>query len=289
MISRLTILGVGLIGGSWARALKDAGAVGEVVGWGRDAGRLDKARTLGVIDRVEQDLALAVAGADLVVVATPIAAMPALFERLAALPSDDAVITDVGSVKGEVVRMAREGLGPRFARFVPGHPVAGDEKTGAAAARADLFRGHRVVLTPAAETDAAALALVRRLWEAAGARVEEMDAARHDRLLAATSHLPHVLAYALVDCLAGGEGGEQTLRYAAGGFRDLTRIASSDPVMWRDICLANRDDLLAAIDDFEAHLQRVKGMIEANQGEALGEVFGRAKAARDRFCKKKEK
>jgi len=287
MIKRLTILGVGLIGGSWARALKEAGAVGEVVGWGRDAARLSQAQSLGVIDRAEQDLAQAVTGAELVVLATPISVMAGLFERLAALPLDDLVVTDVGSVKAEVVRMARAGLGARFSRFVPGHPVAGDEKTGAAAARADLFQGHRVVLTPAAETDAAALALVRRLWETAGAEVVEMDAAHHDRLLAATSHLPHVLAFALVDCLAGGEGGEEILRYAAGGFRDLTRIASSDPVMWRDICLANREALLAALGEFESHLQRVKDMIEAGQGEALGELFGRAKAARDRFCTKR--
>lgn len=286
MIHRLTILGVGLIGGSWALALKEAGAVGEVVGWGRDAARLGEARALGVIDRVEQDLARAMAGAELAVVATPISVMPELFERLAALPPDDTVVTDVGSVKGEVVRMARAGLGARFARFVPGHPVAGDEKTGAAAARADLFRGHRVVLTPVPETDAGALALVRRLWEAAGAEVVDMDAVRHDRLLAATSHLPHVLAYALVDCLAGGEGGDEILRYAAGGFRDLTRIASSDPVMWRDICLANRGELLAVLDAFEARLRRVRGMIEAGEGDALGELFGRAKAARDRFCSK---
>jgi len=283
MLNRLTILGVGLIGGSLARAAKDAAVVKEIVGWGRSGSQIRRALDLGVIDRGEQTLAAAVAGADVVVIATPISVMDGIFRQLAGTLTDTAVVTDVGSVKGAVVDMARETLGERLTRFVPAHPIAGDERTGVEASRGDLFAHHRVILTPLQETDPAAVARVRGLWESVGATVDEMEVNHHDQVLAATSHLPHVLAYTLVDCLLRQASGEEIFRFAAGGFRDFTRIASSDPAMWRDICLANRGHLLAILNDFQAHLQHVMAMLEQGNGDDLGEVYTRAKAARDRF------
>lgn len=283
MLQRLTIIGVGLIGGSLARAARRGGAAREIVGWGQDLQQLRRAMELGVIDLAAPDLATALAGADIVVLATPVPAMGPLLAQMAGLLEDGMAVTDVGSVKGPVVQAARAALGARFGQFVPGHPIAGDERAGVEASRADLFQDHAVILTPGPDTDPAALAAVRRLWEAAGARVMELDADHHDRVLAATSHLPHALAYTLVDSLVGGADGEEILRYAAGGFRDFTRIASSNPAMWRDISLANRDHLLAVLRDFDAHLHRVMAMLEAGDAAALGEVFARAKAARDRF------
>lgn len=283
MIQRLCILGVGLIGGSLARAVRQAGTVGEVVGWGRRAERLQHALTLGVLDHGEQDLTAAVKGADMVVVATPLAAMPEVFRELSGVVEDTAVITDVGSVKGTVVNMARETLGPHMTRFVPGHPIAGLEQAGVEVSRADLFERHCVILTPVAETDNAAVGQVRGVWESAGAHVVEMDVAHHDEVLAATSHLPHALAYALVDCLAQRDESEEVFRYAAGGFRDFTRIASSDPVMWRDICLANKERLLEVLQDFDAHLHHMMEAIQNDDSEGLLQVFTRAKTARDRI------
>ena len=283
MLNRLTILGVGLIGGSLARAAKAAGSVKEIVGWGRSNAQLRRALDLGVIDRAEPDLAAAVAGADMVVIATPISAMEEILRRLAGVLTDTAVVTDVGSVKGIVVEMARKTLADRLSRFVPAHPIAGDERTGVEASRGDLFLRHRVILTPLKETHPDAVARVRGLWERVGASVDEMAVDHHDQVLAATSHLPHVLAYTLVDCLLRQESGEEIFRFAAGGFRDFTRIASSDPAMWRDICLANRDHLLAILKEFQTHLQQVMNMLEREEGDALGEVYTRAKAARDRF------
>lgn len=283
MIDRLAILGVGLIGGSLARAARDTAGAREIIGWGRDPARLQRALDLKVVDRVERDLEAVVAGADMVVVATPITAMPEIFRRMAGLIAPDASVTDVGSVKTAVIRAARDGLGADFTRFVPGHPIAGDEQTGVEASRSDLFKRHSVVLTPVEETDPAALGRVRRLWESAGAEVIEMEARHHDEVLAATSHMPHALAYTLVDCLVAKDQSEEIFRFAAGGFRDFTRIASSDPVMWRDICLANRDYLLPVLKDFDAHLHRVMALVERGDEDALDKVFERAKAARDRF------
>jgi prephenate dehydrogenase len=289
MLNRLTILGVGLIGGSLARAVKQAGTVKEVVGWGRDAESIRRALALGVIDRGEQGLGAAVTGADVVVVATPIGAMSGILQQLSGEMTDAMTVTDVGSVKGPVVEMARVLLGRHARRFVPGHPIAGDERTGVEASRGDLFRGHRVILTPVKETDTAAVASIRALWEGVGAAVYEMDAVHHDRILAATSHMPHVLAYTLVDCLVRRDASAEILRFAAGGFRDFTRIASSDPTMWRDICLANRRHLIAVLQDFQTHLQTVMALIEQGDGTGLGRVFESAKATRDRFTNERLK
>jgi prephenate dehydrogenase len=285
VFERLCIVGVGLIGGSLARALRAAGAGGEIVGCGRDARHLERARELGVIDRYATDVAGAVAGADLVVLATPLGAMGGLFAALRPSLAPDAVVTDVGSTKASVVAAARTGLDPgQLARFVPGHPIAGTEKSGVEASFAELFQQRRVILTPLAENPPAAVARVRALWQAAGSEVTEMEVAHHDLVLAATSHLPHMLAYTLVDTLARMHDKDEIFGYAAGGFRDFTRIASSDPVMWRDVCLANRDAILGMITRFQADLALLAAAIEAGDEAVISEVFHRAKAARDRYA-----
>lgn len=285
MIKRLCIIGVGLIGGSLARALKRAGACVEVVGCGRDEGALQRAVELGVIDRYHSDPALAVSGADVVVLAVPLGMMEPVLRRIAPALSAGAVITDVGSAKGSVVAAARAVFGTVPARFVPGHPIAGTEKSGVEASFAELFQGRRVILTPLSDTDAEAHRIVRRMWEQAGAEVVDMAVEHHDEVLAATSHLPHLLAFALVDTLARMQETAEIFRYAAGGFRDFTRIASSDPKMWRDICLANREAVVAMLDRFSDDLAGLRDAIDAKDSEAIAEVFSRAKTARDRFCR----
>jgi len=283
LIARLCIIGVGLIGGSLARALKAAGAVGEVVGYGRHAEQLQLARELGVIDRGETDIAVALKDADVVVMAVPVGAMEGVLRAMAPHLSAESIVTDVGSTKGSVVAAAQRAFGVVPPRFVPGHPIAGTEQSGVEASFAELYHKRRVILTPLAHTDAAAVATVRALWLAAGAEVVEMDVQHHDEVLAATSHLPHVLAYTLVDTLARMEEHTEIFRYAAGGFRDFTRIASSDPRMWHDICLANRDAILKVMDRYAADLAAVRSAIERGDGAALLGTFGRAKQARDEF------
>lgn len=283
MIRRLCIVGVGLIGGSLARALKAAGAVAEVVGYGRDPAQLQLAQELGVIDRGETDIAAALLGAEVVLVAVPVGAMEGVLRTMAPHLAADTIVTDVGSTKGSVVTAAQRAFGAVPARFVPGHPIAGTEQSGVAASFAELYHKRRVILTPLAHTDVAAVATVRALWKAAGAEVVEMEVQHHDEVLAATSHLPHVLAYTLVDTLAQMEEHTEIFRYAAGGFRDFTRIASSDPRMWHDICLANRDAILKVMDRYAADLAEVRGAIERGDGAALLATFGRAKKARDEF------
>jgi prephenate dehydrogenase len=283
LITRLCIVGVGLIGGSLARALKAAGAVAEVVGYGRDPAQLQLAQELGVIDRGETDIAAALLGAEVVLVAVPVGAMEGVLRTMAPHLAADTIVTDVGSTKGSVVTAAQRAFGAVPARFVPGHPIAGTEQSGVAASFAELYHKRRVILTPLAHTDVAAVATVRALWQAAGAEVVEMEVQHHDDVLAATSHLPHVLAYTLVDTLAQMEEHTEIFRYAAGGFRDFTRIASSDPRMWHDICLANRDAILKVMDRYAADLAEVRGAIERGDGAALLATFGRAKKARDEF------
>jgi len=281
-VRRLCVIGVGLIGGSFARALRAAGACAEIVGCGRDAAHLERARALGVIDRAEVDPARAVVDADVVMLAAPVGASGALLQAVAPVLRDDALISDAGSVKGSVLAAARAALGGRFPAFVPGHPIAGTERSGVEASSVDLFRGRCTVLTPTAETDARALARVRGLWEACGARVVEMDAAHHDRVFAAVSHLPHLLAYTLVDWIAARPDAAELFDFAGGGFRDFTRIASSDPVMWRDICTANAEALGAQLAEFAAALDAVLRAVRAGDAAALEALFARAKRARDR-------
>ncbi len=281
LIDRLCIIGVGLVGGSLARALKQAGVVAEVVGAGRRQKPLQKGLELGVIDRYETDLAKAVIGAQVVVVAVPLGAMTQVFTAIAEHLPAACVLTDVGSSKTTVVKDVRQVFGHIPANFIPGHPIAGTEQSGVEASFATLFQGRRVILTPLPETDAPAHALIRAMWEATGAEVVDMGVAHHDEVLAATSHLPHVLAYSLVDTLARLDDRAEIFRYAAGGFRDFTRIASSDPQMWHDICLANREPLLAVIEQFRQDLARLTEAIAENDKNAIMTVFQRAKHARD--------
>jgi prephenate dehydrogenase len=284
MIGRLCVIGVGLIGGSLARALRAAKYCGEVIGAGRNADHLRQAVELGVIDRFETEAGRAVGGADMVLVAVPLGAMESVFRAIDGYLAPGAVVTDAGSAKVSVIEAARQAFGRVPGYFVPGHPIAGTENSGVAASVADLYRNRRVILTPLAHTDAAATARVRAMWEAAGAWVSEMDPAHHDAVLAATSHLPHVLAFALVESLARLGDREEIFAYAAGGFRDFTRIASSDPVMWRDICLANGAAIQAMIERFIEDLKVIDSAVQAQDGARLLEIFTAAKQARDRLA-----
>jgi prephenate dehydrogenase len=284
VIERLCVIGVGLIGGSLARALRAAGAVREIVGTSRNAAHLQRAVDLGVIDRFDTDPARAVQGADMVFVSVPLGAMGSVFAAIGNALAANAVVTDGGSAKSSVVAAIRDAVGNIPSWFVPGHPIAGTEQSGVEASFAELYRGRRVILTPLAETDRQAVGRVRAMWEAAGAVVNEMDVVHHDEVLAATSHLPHVLAFALVESLARMSEQREIFEYAAGGFRDFTRIASSDPVMWRDICLANRDAILAMIDRFEQDIAGLAEAIRGRDGERLLAIFADAKAARDAFA-----
>ena len=283
MIRRLAVIGVGLIGGSLARALRQAGAVEEVVGCGRGRENLEKAVALGVIDRYSHQVEAAVAGADMVFVGVPLGAMEGVFRALRGHLAADAVVTDGGSAKASVVRDMERAFGEIPPFFVPGHPIAGTENSGVEASFAELYQNRRVILTPLAETDPEALARVRAMWQACGAEVTEMSVAHHDEVLAATSHLPHVLAYGLVDTLARMKENDEIFRYAAGGFRDFTRIASSNPVMWRDICIANGEALSQVLTRFAAEFRELSEIIARGDGERLLEIFQRAKAARDRY------
>ena len=275
---RLAVIGVGLIGGSFALALKKAKAVSHVVGVGRSAANLELARERGIVDSIAKD----VGNADLVLVAAPVGQYERIFSSLSA---SKAIITDAGSTKRDVVAAARQALGRTIGRFVPGHPIAGAEKSGAAAASAELFRDRRVVLTPLQENDDADVARVEALWAACGARVSRMPADEHDAVLAAVSHLPHLLAFGLVHEVAGRGNSEQLFSFAAGGFRDFTRIASSHPEMWRDICLANKDRLLEELSRFSAKIDSLKDMLGRGDGAALEKLFAEARRARDQWLK----
>ena len=275
---RLAVIGVGLIGGSFALALKAAKAVEHVVGVGRNSANLELARTRGIIDAVAADPASAARHADLVLVAAPVGQYARIFS---ALMSTKAVITDGGSTKRDVVATARKALGANLARFVPGHPIAGAERSGAAAADAELFRGRRVVLTPLKETSAEAASVVEEAWKQCGARVSRMDPAEHDAVLATVSHLPHLLAFALVHEVARRANSAELFSFAAGGFRDFTRIASSHPETWRDICVANRDRVLDEVRRFSAKLDQVKALLE--RPAELEKLFAEAREARDKW------
>ena len=281
MINRLAVIGVGLIGGSLALSLKSKGAVNEVVGYSRSDEARQEALSLGIIDKAADSIAEAVVDADVVFVAVPMGAMSSVFAEMSDHIRPEAIITDGGSAKAQVVSSAREALGDKFKQFVPGHPIAGTEKSGPAAAFATLYENHRIVLTPVSETDSAATAKIKMMWQLTGAEVFEMNVEHHDTVLAATSHLPHVLAFNLVGMLAQRDDCDEVLRYAAGGFRDFSRIASSDAVMWRDICLANKQAILDLLDEFHQGINKIEQAIKEDEGEYLVEVFERAKKARD--------
>ncbi|MGB4073044.1 bifunctional prephenate dehydrogenase/3-phosphoshikimate 1-carboxyvinyltransferase [Pseudomonas sp.] len=285
MIGRLVVIGLGLIGGSFAKGLRERGLCREVVGVDLDPESRRLAVELGVVDRCEADLAVACQGAAVIQLAVPILAMEKLLGELAKLDLGDAVLTDVGSAKGSVVRAARLAFADKIVRFVPGHPIAGSEQSGVEAANAELFRRHKVILTPFEQSDEAALTLVDALWRALGADVEHMQVEHHDQVLAATSHLPHLLAFTLVDSLAKRSENLEIFRYAAGGFRDFTRIAGSDPVMWHDIFLANREAVLRTLDVFRDDLNALRDAVDAGDGHQLLGVFTRARVAREHFGK----
>jgi len=285
LIHRLCVIGVGLIGGSLARALRAAGVVKEIVGCSRHAEHLQRAVELGVIDRYETDPAVAVRGADMVFVSVPLGAMSRIFAAIGKVLGADTVVTDGASAKGRVITDLRSALGTVPPWFVPGHPIAGTEQSGVEASFAELYQGRRVILTPLANTDRQALARVSAMWEAAGAVVDEMGIEHHDEVLAATSHLPHILAFALVESLARMSEQREIFAYAAGGFRDFTRIASSDPVMWRDICLANSEAILAMIERFDQDIASLAEAIRRHDGERLLSIFQEAKIARDAFAR----
>lgn len=284
LMNRVVVCGVGLIGGSFAMALREAGAVGEIIGLGRSAASLQRARDSGVIDRIASGWAEALEGADLVLLAMPVGQMRAVMSSLVPHLAPGTVVTDAGSTKRDVVSAAREIFGERIGQFVPGHPIAGAEKSGVEEARIDLYRGRRVILTPLPENEPAAVQRVRACWLRCGAVVRELSPEAHDRIFATVSHLPHLLAFALVDELAARSDAEQLFGFAAGGFRDFTRIAGSHPEMWRDICMANRDLLSAELDAYMAHLGVMRDALRDADDAALEAAFTRARDARIRWA-----
>jgi prephenate dehydrogenase len=279
-LRKVAIIGVGLIGGSFALALRRAGVVTQLVGVDRDGRALERAIALGVIDTTAQSPSEAAKGADLVFVSVPVRAMGSVLHDVALGIGPEGVITDAGSTKSDVVNTAREELKEHFPRFVAGHPIAGRESSGVEAAVHDLFRGARVVLSPVEETTDAAIELVRACWDAVGGRVSTLPAAVHDHIFAAVSHLPHMLAFALVSEIAARPDAAELLGYAAGGFRDFTRIAGSSPEMWRDIALNNRDALLAELDAYESRLAVFRELIARGDGPGLVRLMTEARNTR---------
>ncbi len=284
-LRRLVVVGLGLIGGSFAKGIRQKGLFEEVVGVDRDPETRRLAVELGVVDRCEESLAAGCIDADVIQLAVPILAMEKVLGELAAFDLGNAILTDVGSAKGNVVRAAKVVFGGMPARFIPGHPIAGSEQSGVEAANAKLFRRHKVILTPLDNADADAVRCVEALWRELGADVEQMDVEHHDEVLAATSHLPHLLAFTLVDSLAKRSENLEIFRYAAGGFRDFTRIAGSDPVMWHDIFLANRGAVLRILDVFRDDLDALREAVDKGDGQQLMGVFTRARVAREHFSK----
>ena len=283
--NRLVIFGVGLIGGSLARALRERGCPGTIVGVGRSARSVQSALALRVIDRAavlddRQALQDALHGADIVVLAAPVAQTRALLDAIAPLLGPDTIVTDAGSTKSDVIAAARGALGDRISQFVPGHPIAGRESSGVEAALADLYVERNVVLCPLAENPRECVERVAAMWRATGASVHEMSASQHDAVFAAVSHLPHVLSFALVEMILRAPDAALKLSFAAGGFRDFTRIAASSPEMWRDICVANREALLAELDAYTSVLAAMRAAIEAGDGAALEALFARSRDAR---------
>lgn len=275
----VAVVGVGLIGGSFALALKRAGRAGTVIGIGRSEKNLNDALALGVIDQASHDIS-AVAAADLILLATPVGQMARLMEGMAPHLKPGAIVTDGGSTKSDVVELFRQHLPQHLAYCVPAHPIAGSDQSGAAAARANLFENRKTVLAPLPETGREATDTVAALWQACGARVETMSAAEHDSVFAAVSHLPHLLAFAYVDMVANKSDADRYFDFAATGFRDFTRIAGSHPEMWRDIALANRDALLKELADYRATLDKLTALVASGDAAAMEDLFEQAREAR---------
>ena len=296
-MKKLVIFGVGLIGGSVALALKSNKAAlalkkatsrAHIVGVGRRVESLDAALKLGVIDSAEINIKAACNDADVILIAVPVAQTKAILQSIKPHLNSKTVITDAGSTKGDILASAREILGEKFGQFVGGHPIAGAEKSGVAAAKSDLFLGKNVVLTPTSETNRDAVASIADFWRSCGANVSEMSAETHDSIFAAVSHLPHLLAFALVDDIASRPNAEQLFSFAASGFRDFTRIAGSHPEMWRDISLANKTALLSEIDAFENELSTLKQLLTNEDGAGLQALFERGSKARNNWAESKK-
>lgn len=291
MFNKLCIIGVGLIGGSIARAARKHKLCKEISAYGReqDSANLLRAQELKVIDSYSFDLAEAVTGADCIVIATPVGAMPVIFKQLAPCWSDEGLYMDAGSTKGNVVAALQDVFGFIPTNFIPTHPIAGAENSGVEAALDDLFQNRRLILTPAEQADPDFLCVAQNFWQAIGSDVSLMSVEQHDAVLAATSHLPHILAFSLVDLLGKKDETVDIFKYAAGGFKDFTRIASSDPTMWLDICMANKAHIMPLIQELCMELQGIKQMLEQNQTKELYDTFTYARNARQRFLDQYQK
>ena len=291
LLKKIVIFGVGLIGGSFALALKKASVV-HITGIGRSQESLDEALNLGVIDTFsdtqEGNIKVALERADLIMIAAPVAQTTSILQSIKPHLSQRTIVTDAGSTKSDVLAYAKEVLGDQFNQFVGGHPIAGAEKSGVSAATADLFSGKNVVLTPAPEANKDAVASVSEFWRICGANVSEMPAETHDSIFAAVSHLPHLLAFALVDDIASRPNAEQLFSFAASGFRDFTRIAGSHPEMWRDISLANKAALLGELSAYQEELSKLKTLLSNDDGAGLQALFERASVARNAWAKNKQ-
>ena len=287
-IEKLVVIGVGLIGGSFALALKQAKAVKHVVGVGRTRRNLNVALKRGVINEASHDAAAAVRDADLVLIGTPVGQMPAVMKAIAPHLSPKTIVTDGGSTKQDVIACARKYLGKHFANFVPAHPMAGTERSGAAAAFPELYRGRKLILVRQRETSARAIRVVREAWLACGAEVVRLKPREHDEILAAVSHLPHIVAYALMGTLARRSNARRMLTFSAGGLRDTVRIAGSSPEMWRDICIANRAALVPLVDAYISELEAARAALAAGDGDALEAMFSAAQKARAQWLVKKK-
>jgi len=288
IFNQVCIIGVGLIGGSLARALRQSKSVKTIIGCGRNESKLQRAVELGVIDQYNCDPATAVENADAVVLAVPLGVMPDILQKIASHLSENCLLTDVGSAKASVVSAVKSVFGSLPKNFVPAHPIAGTEKSGVEASFAELFQHRRVIITPTKSSDNDYIELTRKMWAACGAEVVNMDVEHHDDVLAATSHLPHMLAFSLVDTLARRDDRQEIFDYAAGGFRDFTRIASSDPDMWHDICLANQTALLKSLEQYGDDLKRLTEAVRQSDSGYLKQTFRRAKQARDAYSDKKQ-
>lgn len=284
MMDKICIIGVGLIGASFSKGLKKAGQVACVTGFGRNEYSLQQAKAMGAIDDYCLDIKTALSGAQLVVIATPVNSFRAILELIKPHINAQMIISDVGSTKQSVIQIAKSVFGELPENFIPAHPIAGKEQSGARASEADLFQNRRVILTPEPHSNSTAIATVRKLWQSVGAVVEIMDAQTHDDLLAMTSHLPHLLAFGLMDYLLNKQ--PNVCDYAAGGFRDFSRIASSDAVMWRDICLNNGAEIVKHIEGYQQVLSKLSGLIEGKKSSELKTLFAEAKSARDGWLDK---
>lgn len=281
MIKQLTLIGTGLIGGSLSLALKQAQAVKHVVGFARNEANLKKGVELGILDSYHTNIIDAIAGSNVIVLAVPLGAISRVLEQIAPHLSESCIVTDVGSAKSSVVSSADQYLVNNYPQFVAAHPIAGTENSGVESGFAELFNQRKVILTPDKSTSEKAIKQVTAMWQACGAQVERMSVQHHDEIFAATSHLPHMLAYSLVNCLASMEDRVEIFKYAAGGFRDISRIASSDPTMWRDVCLHNQQFISQMLKQYTDELAELSDKIEQGQSDALFEYFSRAKKRRD--------